>query len=60
MADSEFRPVTPGKILKEEFLAGYSLTQADLARAIEVSPNRVAEIVNDRRRISADTAPRAA
>ena len=33
MADSEFSPVSPGEILKEEFLAAYKLTQADLARA---------------------------
>ena len=58
VAENEFAPVSPGEILKEEFLAGYNLSQADLARAIGVSPNRVAEIVNDRRRISADTALR--
>jgi addiction module HigA family antidote len=54
----EFAPVTPGEILAEEFLAGFALTQAALARAIGVSPNRIAEIVNNRRRITADTALR--
>jgi len=56
--DEEFAPVTPGEILKEEFLEGYGLTQSKLARAVGISPNRIAEIVNNRRRISADTAIR--
>ncbi len=50
--------VTPGEILTEEFLAGYDLTQAALARALGISPNRIAEIVNNRRRITVDTALR--
>ena len=54
----EFGPVTPGEVLAEEFLAGYGLTQAALARALGISPNRIAEIVNNRRRITADTALR--
>ena len=57
MADDEFAPVTPGEVLREEFLKEYGLSQNQLARAIG-SPNRFAEIVNDRRRISADTALR--
>ena len=56
--DDVFAPVSPGEILREEFLAEYGLSQGALARAIGVSPNRIAEIVNDRRRISADTALR--
>jgi addiction module HigA family antidote len=55
-----FSPVTPGEILGEEFLAGYELTQAQLARSLGISPNRIAEIVHNRRRISADTALRLA
>ena len=34
----EFSPVAPGEILAEEFLAGYELTQAQLARALGISP----------------------
>jgi addiction module HigA family antidote len=56
MATAE--PVTPGEILAEEFLAGYGLSQNALARAIGISPNRITEIVNNRRRITADTALR--
>ena len=58
MTKDEFAPVTPGEMLREEFLAEYSLSQNELAKAIGVSPNRIAEIVNDRRRITADTALR--
>jgi addiction module HigA family antidote len=58
MAANEFAPVTPGEMLKEEFLAEYGLSQNQLAQAIGISPNRIAEIVNNRRRITADTALR--
>ena len=58
MANKEFAPVTPGEMLEEEFLARYGLSQSELARAIGISPNRIAEIVNNRRRITADTALR--
>jgi addiction module HigA family antidote len=54
----EFAPVTPGEVLADEFLAGYGPSQAALARAIEFSPNRIAAIVHNRRRITADTAVR--
>jgi len=56
--NKEFAPVTPGEMLKEEFLAEYGLSQNQLAKAIGISPNRIAEIVNNRRGISADTALR--
>src|SRR5205807_3045074 len=58
MAKNAFAPVTPGEMLKEEFLVEYGLSQNQLAKAIGISPNRVAEIVNNRRRITADTALR--
>ena len=58
MAMNEFAPVTPGEMLKEEFLTEYGLSQSQLANAIGKSPNRIAEIVNNRRRITADTALR--
>jgi addiction module HigA family antidote len=58
MAPNEFAPVTPGEMLKEEFLVAYGLSQNALAKAIGISPNRIAEIVNNRHRITADTALR--
>ncbi len=54
MAD-EFAPVTPGEMLKEEFLAEYGLSQSQLAMAVGISPNRLTEIIRNRRRITADT-----
>jgi addiction module HigA family antidote len=58
MAKNAFAPVTPGEMLKEEFLAEYGLSQNQLAKALGISPNRIAEIVNNRRRITGDTALR--
>ena len=60
MSGDDFEPVTPGGILKEEFLKGYALSQNQLAHTIGISPNRIAEIVNNRCRITADTALRLA
>ena len=39
-------------------MAECGLSQNPLAKAIRISPNRIAEIVNNRRRITADTALR--
>ena len=60
MNQDEFAAVTPGEMLKEEFLAEYGLSRNRLAKATGISPNRIAEIVNNRRRITADTALRLA
>jgi addiction module HigA family antidote len=56
--ENEFAPVTPGEMLREEFLTAYALSQSQLAKALGISPNRIAEIVANRRRITADTALR--
>ena len=40
------------------FTIACGLSQSRLAKAIGISPNRIAEIVNNRRRITADTALR--
>ena len=58
MPNNAFAPIAPGEMLKEEFLAAYGLSQNRLAKAVGISPNRIAEIVNNRRRITADTAVR--
>ena len=44
-----------GKYLKEEFMQPYNLSANALARALDVPPNRITEIVNGKRGISADT-----
>jgi len=46
---------TPGEILLEEFLAPMGLSQNALARALNVAPRRINEIVLGKRAITADT-----
>ncbi len=46
---------SPGEILLEEFLHPMGLSQTALARAIDVPPRRVNEIVLGKRAITADT-----
>lgn len=53
-------PIHPGEILREEFMKPFGLSSNALARALEVTPARVNEIVRERRGISADTALRLA
>jgi len=42
-SEDEFAPVTPGKMLKDEFVAEYRLSQSRLARAVGISPNRICD-----------------
>ena len=51
-------PITPGRILKEDFMAEYGLSANKLARDIDVPPNRIIGIVSGKRAITADTALR--
>ncbi len=53
-------PIHPGEILREEFMKPMGLSSTRLARALEVTPARVNEIVRERRGITADTALRLA
>lgn len=48
----------PGEILLEDFLKPMGITQYRLARAINVPPRRINEIVLGKRGITADTALR--
>lgn len=52
--------IHPGEILLEEFLKPMKLSQTALAKAIEVPPRRINEIVLRKRGVSADTAIRLA
>ena len=51
-------PIHPGEILVEEFLKPLEISQNRLAIAIGVPPRRINEIVQGKRRITADTALR--
>ena len=50
--------IHPGEILREEFLGPLDITAYRLAKDIHVPATRIADIVNERRGISADTALR--
>jgi antitoxin HigA-1 len=54
------KPIHPGEQLREEFMIPLGLSSNALARALNVTPTRVNEIVRERRGISADTALRLA
>jgi addiction module HigA family antidote len=53
-------PIHPGEILREEFMLPRGLSQNALARALNVPPRRINEIVLEKRGITADTALRLA
>ncbi|MCC5091562.1 MULTISPECIES: HigA family addiction module antitoxin [Xanthomonas] len=52
--------IHPGEILLEEFLEPMGISQNALARATDVPPRRINEIVLGKRSITADTAVRLA
>jgi addiction module HigA family antidote len=51
-------PVTPGEVLREEFLVPFKLSAHRLAIALRVPAPRINDIVNDHRAITPDTAIR--
>jgi addiction module HigA family antidote len=53
-------PVTPGEILREEFMAPLGLSANRLGAALGVPANRVTAILNGTRAVTADTALRLA
>src|SRR3546814_19406414 len=54
----EMAPVTPGELLREEFLAPMGISQYRLAKEIAVPARRINEIVKGVRAVTADTALR--
>jgi addiction module HigA family antidote len=51
-------PINPGEILREDFLEPLGISINRLSRDLSVPPNRISEIVNGKRSITADTALR--
>lgn len=51
-------PIYPGEILREDFLEPLGISINKLSRDLSVPPNRISEIVNGKRSITADTALR--
>jgi len=52
------KPVHPGEILSEEFMAPLRLSMNKMAMALRVPVTRIADIVNEKRGITAETALR--
>jgi antitoxin HigA-1 len=51
-------PTHPGEMLLEEFIKPLGVTQAELARRLEISYPRLNEVVKGRRSVTPDTALR--
>ncbi len=60
MREERLKPVHPGTVLLEEFLKPMGLSQHRLALGIGVDARRINEIVQGKRRVTADTALRLA
>ncbi|TAN06046.1 MAG: addiction module antidote protein, HigA family [Rhodanobacteraceae bacterium] len=60
MFKNGMRPVHPGEILREDYLAELGMSANALANALKVPAPRINDIVRERRGISADTALRLA
>jgi len=56
----KLKPVHPGEILHEEFMKPLGLSMNKLALGLRVPVTRIADIVGERRGITADTALRLA
>jgi addiction module HigA family antidote len=54
----KLKPVHPGEILREEFMRPFALSMNRMALDLRVPVTRIADIVNERRGITADTALR--
>ena len=50
------RPTSPGEILREEFLTPRKMTRGDLAGRMGVPIQRINQLVNDKRAVTAETA----
>ncbi len=57
---NRMRPVHPGEVLREDYLAPLEMSVNALAMALAVPATRIHEIVKERRGVTADTAERLA
>ena len=56
--NDSLEPIFPGEILRDDFLKPLGISINKLSRDLSVPPNRISEIVNGKRAITADTALR--
>ena len=52
---SQLKPVHPGDVLREDFMKPMGLTGYRLAKAINVPPQRINDIIHCRRAVTAET-----
>ena len=57
---NKMRPIHPGEVLREEFLAPLEMSAHALAQALRVPAPRVNDLVRERRSVTPDTALRLA
>lgn len=55
---SRLRNIHPGEVLREEFMEPLGVTAYRLSKDVGVPQTRIAAILNERRRITSDTAAR--
>jgi antitoxin HigA-1 len=60
MATNKMRPIHPGEILREEFLAPLDMSANALAMDLHVPAPRINDLVRERRAVTPDTALRLA
>ena len=60
MTPNGMRPIHPGEVLREEFLAPMGISAHALAIALQVPAPRINDIVRERRAVTVDTALRLA
>jgi addiction module HigA family antidote len=58
MPRNKMRPVHPGEVLREDYLAPLEMSANALAMAVGVPANRISAILNGERSVTADTALR--
>ena len=60
MLKNNIRPIHPGEILREEYLAQIGMSANALSIRLRVSASRINDVLRERRRITTDTALRLA
>lgn len=60
MATNKMRPIHPGEILREEYLAPLEMTAHALAMELHVPAPRINDVVREKRGVTVDTAMRLA
>jgi len=60
MSREKMSPIHPGEVLLEDFMKPMGISQYQLAKAMNVYPRKINEIIHGKRSVTADTALRLA